>query len=167
MGRVLILICTLAPCGCAASAELDVGEPACAAAALSRVDWGARATPPHEGWIELRSASFAGEGSALPAAISCNETASTRARLTPESYRFDAAEHTLDLILKHYGDAPLRLSPSAHVSYVLEEADGTTLARGELAFTRALTIEPGNTLHAGGRVGVATQVERVWACVHP
>lgn len=164
MGRVLILILSAAPCGCAAPTELDVREPACAEAALSLVEWGARATPAHDGWMELRSAGIASESSALPAAISCNVPSS---RLTPESYRFDAIDHTLDLMLKHYGDAPLQLSPSAHVSYVLEEASGTTLARGELAFTRAMTIEPGNALHAGGQVGAAAQVERVWACVHP
>lgn len=117
--------------------------------------------------MELRDASIASESSARPAAISCNESRSTRARLTPESYRFDAADRTLDLMLKHYGDAPLRLSPSAHVSYVLEDADGITLARGELAFTPAMTIEPGSMLHAGGQVSAPAQVERVWACVHP
>jgi hypothetical protein len=162
LARVAAPILSIAAvCGCAEPVELEAGDPGCSPA--WSLAWGARASPPSDdGWIELRAASLASAGPALPpAAVSCKDSA----RLTPESFRIDTSSHALDLLLKNYADASVPLTVSAHVSYVLEDADGAALATGEVALTNASSIAAGSTLRARGHVGTSRQIERVWACV--
>lgn len=163
--RVPALILSMAGlCGCVAGAENEPREPVdCTVASRASVDWGARAAPPSGGWIELHGSAIAsGEAGVLPAELAsdCTAAISCNVGLVAESYRFDPVRHTIDFMLKHYGDATLPLAQSAHVSYVLEDGES-----GDLPFTTAGSIAPGSTLHAGGQVGTSTHVERVWARV--
>jgi hypothetical protein len=147
-------------CGCAAPAESEREEPAaCSTIPRASSDWGARATPPSDGWIELRASAIA-SGATPPLPDDCPAAISCSAGLVAESYRFDPIDHTIDFMLKHYGDATLPPMQSAQLWYVLEDGD-----RGELPFTNPAALAPGGTLHAGGQVGTSTQLERVWARV--